>query len=94
MPPAEMVASEAGKMVGLAAGGWLVMFGKKGPVNGEVVYRARKAPAEHLVVDLTRGGRYKISGPAARAKTLTAGREGVLQFRVDKPGEVKITPVK
>ena len=90
-PPAEMIAAAGRKMVGVRTGGWLVMFGRKGPVTGEVVYRDPGKATRHLVVDLQRNVRYRVAGITGGPQTLTASLEGVLQFRIDEPSEVKIT---
>ena len=92
MPAAEMITAEGEKMVGLAVGGWLVMFGKKGEVAGEVSYRAPAGRCEHLVVDLKRGGKYKVTGIWGGDKELAASNEGTLRFATEKEGIVKLLP--
>ncbi len=94
MPPAEMVTAEGEKMLGVAAGGWLVMFGKKGEVKGDISYKAPAGKTEHLIVDLKRGAKYRVSGIAGGAKELTASKEGTLRFATDKAGNAKLTPTK
>jgi len=90
MPAAQMVESKGHKMVGLSAGKWVVMFGRKGEVQGEVSYRTPDGKTEHLVVDLKRGGRYKVSGITGGDREMTASKEGVLQFATDKKILVRI----
>jgi len=92
MPPAEVVAGKGDRMIGLFVGGWLVMFGKKGEVEGEVSYKAPKGKTEHLVVDLKRGARYTVSGLAGGAKEMTASPEGTLRFATDGGRVVKLAP--
>jgi hypothetical protein len=90
MPPAEMVTARDGKMVGLAVGGWLVMFGRKGQVGRQVVYQAPAGRTEHLAVDLKRGARYIVSGPGDGANRVTASGEGTLRFATEGPGTVQL----
>ena len=94
MPPAEMIAAKDEKMIGLVAGGWLVLFGKKGEVDGEVSYTAPKGKTEHLVVDLKREAKYKVSGIAGGERELTASKEGVLRFATDHEATVRLAPVE
>jgi len=94
MPPAEMVAEKADKMIGLAVGGWLVMFGKKGEVDGVVRYEGPKGRTEHLVVDLKRGARYTVAGIAGGERTITASKEGVLRFTSEVGGSITLTPAE
>ncbi len=94
MPPAEMVAAEGGKMLGLAADGWLVMFGKKGQVDGHISYEAPNGKFEHLVVDLERSARYRVSGIAGGEKAMTASREGTLRFATEGRASVRLAPLK
>ncbi|KKL19072.1 hypothetical protein LCGC14_2469160, partial [marine sediment metagenome] len=94
MPPSRMIASDGGKMVGVTMAGWVVMFGRKGEVAGPVSYAAPAGKVEHLVVDLKRGGKYRVSGAAGGAATLTAGKEGTLRFATAAAGAVKLTPLQ
>ncbi len=91
---ATLITAEGEKMLGLASKGWLVMFGKKRAVKGEVVYKAPKGKTEHLVVDLKRGAKYKVSGIAGGAKEMAVSKEGVLRFATEKAGTVKLVPVE
>lgn len=81
------------KMVGLAAAGWLVLFGARGEVDGEVSYEAPKEPTDHLIVDLKRGAKYRASGIAGGELALTASPEGTLRFHTEATGRVKLTPL-
>jgi hypothetical protein len=94
MPPATMLASAGEKMVGLAVGGRLVMFGRRGEVAGEVRYEAPSGECEHLLVDLKRGARYTLTGIPGGPKVMNASREGVLQFATGQRGVVTLAPVK
>ena len=94
MPPAEMVTAKDEKMIGLVADGWLVMFGKRGTVAGEVSYKAPAGKTEHLVVDLKRGAKYRVAGITDGEKGLTASKEGTLRFATDKADAVTLTPEK
>lgn len=91
-PPAEMVAAEGEKMLGVAVGGWLVLFGRKGEVEGEVRYKAPAGATEHLVAGLKRGGKYRVTGPAGGAAELTASKEGVLRFATEGEAAVRLSP--
>ncbi len=94
MPEAGMVESAGKDMVGLAVGGWLVMFGRKGAVKGEVVYKAPKGKTEHLVVDLKRGAKYAVAGIAGGKKEMTTSSQGTLRFATEGAGSVKLAPVE
>ena len=94
MPPAEMVTAEDAKMIGVSVGGWLVMFGKKGTVAGPVSYKAPAGKTEHLVVDLNRGAKYRVTGITGGERGLTASKEGTLRFATDKADAVTLTPEK
>ena len=94
MPPAEMAAEKGDKMVGLAAAGWLVMFGRKGEVAGEITYTAPQGKTEHLLVDLKRDAAYTVTGIAGEAKEIITGKEGTLRFTTQKKGTVTLTPVE
>jgi heparin/heparan-sulfate lyase len=94
IPPAEMVTAEDEKMVGLAVGGWLALFGKKGEVVGDVSYQAPKGATEHLIVDLKRGAKYTVSGVAGGAEKMAASDEGTLRFATQGRAVVKLTPVE
>jgi heparin/heparan-sulfate lyase len=94
MPASEMVESSDGNMAGVVSQGWLVMFGKKGEVAGEVSYKAPKNKTEHLVVDLKRGGKYQVSGIVGGKKLMTASKEGTLRFRSEAEGTIHISPRK
>jgi len=92
--PAAMVASEDDAMVGLTAGGWLVLFGRKGRVEGPIRYTAPEGKIEHLLVDLPPGARYRATGTAAAPADLTVGPEGVLRFATKKAGAVTLTAAR
>ena len=94
MPPVEMVKTEGGKMVGLSLSGWLVLFGEKGEVAGEVRYETPEGKTEHLVVDLKREVTYRVTGVAAEAKELPASKEGTLRFTTQGKGTVTLMPVE
>jgi len=90
MPSSETVESQGGNMVGLESQGWLIMFGKRGEVDGEVSYRTPEGKTEHLIVDLKRGAQYTVSGITGGRKAITASKEGTLRFGTDRAGTVKI----
>ena len=94
MPAAEMVNADGGKMIGLSASGWLVMFGKRGEVEGEISYKAPKDRTEHLVVDLKRGTKYAVTGIAGEPKEMTASKEGTLRFATEGAGAVRLAPAE
>ncbi len=94
MPPAEMVEAENRKMVGVLVGEWLVMFGRKGEVEGEVSYKAPKERIENLVVDLKRGRKYRVTGIVGGEKMMTVSPEGTLRFVTLGSGEVKLIPME
>ena len=81
-------------MIGLAVGGWAVLFGRKGEVAGQVQYTAPAGRTEHLVADLRRGARYKLDGGDGRLQELTVSAEGTLRFATRQAGLVKLTPVE
>ena len=93
MPKAELIVSDDKKMVGISVGGWVVMFGKAGEVDGTVRYRSL-GKAKHLVVDLMRGVKYKVSGVEGGSKVIKASEEGCLHFTTAEPGIVTLTPMK
>ena len=94
MPRAEMITAEREKMVGLRVGRWLVMFGQRGEIGGEVRYTAPQGKTEHLVVDLKRGAAYRVTGLADAAQVMAASKEGALRFRTVKAGPIKLEPVE
>ncbi len=94
MPPAETIESEDRKMVGLWSGGWLVLFGRTGPVEGDVAYRVSGGEIQHLVADLQRNAPYRISGSAEGAQVKTASPEGTLRFGTRASATVRIEPVR
>jgi hypothetical protein len=89
-----MVTAQDGKMVGLRVGGWLVMFGAKGVVEGAVTYPSPAGTTEHLVVDLKRGTTYAVSGAAGGDRRRTASGEGTLRFTTRARGAVTLTPTE
>jgi hypothetical protein len=91
VPKGRAVLDAAGKMRGLAVGKWVVLFGLKGAVEGEVRYRAPAGATRHLVLDLARGARYALSG-AGKERTLGAGEEGVLDFQAPGGSTVVLHP--
>jgi heparin/heparan-sulfate lyase len=92
-PTGAVVTDTGGKMKGLSIGNWVVMFGLKGSVDGDVSYQARAGATRHLVLDVARGGRYALTG-AGGEKTLTAGPEGVLDFTAPAGASVTLRPMK
>ncbi len=92
VPASSLVASEDGSMTGLAVGGWAVMFGTKGEVKGPVSYKAPAGATRHLVVDLVRGAKYKVSGLTGGDRKMSASKEGVLHFKTAAGAAVKLTP--
>jgi hypothetical protein len=92
LPPAGMVTAEGGRMVGLAVGGWVVLFGATGEVDGELSYQAPDGRNEHLLADLRRGAKYKVSGIAGGDRELAASAEGTLRFATEKTGVVRLSP--
>jgi hypothetical protein len=92
MPAAEKIESKDGKMVGAAVGGRLVMFGRRGTIEGEVSYRTPKGKTEHLIVDLNPGDKYFVTGTGEGKNEMTASREGTLRFSANGPGAVRLTP--
>ena len=83
VPKGQVIADATGAMQGLAVGTWVVMFGLKGPVEGEIRYRAPAGVTRHLVLDLKRGARYTVSG-AGENRAATVSAEGALYF--EAPG--------
>jgi hypothetical protein len=94
MPHTEKIVSEHHKMVGVSMGGKLVMFGRKGKVDGDVSYHAPVGRIEHLIVDLKRGGRYLVTGSVQGKNEMNASKEGTLRFTTGDSVIVRITPVK
>jgi len=94
MPPAEMIEVENRKMVGVLVGGWLVMFGRRGEIEGEVSYKAPKGRIEHLLVDLQRGRNYRVSGVASGEQVMIVSPEGTLRFVTLESGTVRLTPTE
>jgi len=92
MPAAEMVTEADGRMVGLTVGGWLVMFGKKGEVDGAVTYAAPAGKTEHLVVDLERERRYRVTGSADEERLRRVSTEGTLRLSTAGPATVRLAP--
>lgn len=93
IPPAIMIEAENRKMVGLSVQGWLVMFGRKGEVNGEISYLSPSAHSEHLVVDLLRDRKYLVSGIEGGETEISTNSEGTLHFATSGAGSVKLTPL-
>lgn len=93
-PLMEKVESKNREMFGVSVGGKLVMFGRKGQVDGEISYRAPKGKIEHLIVDLKCGGRYSVTGPTEKENQMTASGEGTLRFTTDGVVSVRVTPVR
>jgi hypothetical protein len=79
-------------MSGLSTGGWAVLFGLKGPVVGEVAYRAPSGRAENLVVDLQKDAAYNVSGIEGGSRRMTASAEGTLRFATSGSVSVRISP--
>jgi len=94
MPRAEMVQADGGKMIGVAVGGWVVMFGSKGRVEGEVSYRTPDAGTEHLVVDLPPGTHFTVTGVANGPRVMTSTKEGTLRFTAAGGAAVAIKPME
>ncbi len=94
MPPAEMVESENRDMVGVSVGGWLVMFGRKGEVKGDVSFRAPGGKTENLVVDLLQGRKYRVTGIVGGEQEMTVSQEGSLRFVSPGPGMVRLVPLE
>lgn len=94
MPAAELIESEDGKMTGLSTGGWVVLFGRNGSTQGEVVYRAPGGRVENLVVDLGKGVPYNVSGIQGGARRMISSSEGTLRFASGGPITVRISPAK
>jgi hypothetical protein len=92
MPPARMVKADDDKMTGVQVGGWLVLFGTRGEVEGEVSYRAPAGKTANLLVDLKRGATYEVDTGAGGDQRLTASTEGVLRFDTQGAERVRITP--
>ena len=92
IPPASMITAAGDSMIGLAVDGWLVLFGQKGEVAGEIEYAAPPGKTEHLAVDLRRGAKYKLDGNVDGPKELTVSKEGSLRFATRDAGPVKLTP--
>jgi len=93
-PAAEMVTAKDNKMVGVAVGGWLVMFGRTGMVDDDVSYMAPAKKTEHLVVDLKQGAKYKVSGTSSGEKEITSSKEGTLRFATEGGCTVKVVPTE
>ncbi|MFO7899300.1 MAG: hypothetical protein R6V58_09590, partial [Planctomycetota bacterium] len=91
-PPAEMVVARGRRMIGLHVAGWLLMFGRKGELDGPVAYRAPAGRTEHLVVDLKRGANYKVGGIADEPQEMAVSDEGTLRFATDGAADVTLTP--
>jgi hypothetical protein len=94
MPVAELIEAENQKMVGLSTGGWIVLFGRTGQVQGEVVYPAPKGKVEHLLTDLSRGSTYQVTGANGGTQKMTASPEGTLRFLSSGPTTIRIKPVE
>jgi hypothetical protein len=92
-PEGTLVPVAAGAMKGIALRNWVVLFGEKGTVRGEVRYRAPAGSRRHLVLDLLRGATYKLTGPGGE-KTVTASKEGALHFEAPAGAAVTLKPVK
>lgn len=92
MPTAEKIESKNHRMLGVAVGGTLVMFGRSGMVDDEVSYSVPKGIINHLIVDLKPGTRYLVAGTAQGENKITASEEGTLRFAVNGPATIKLTP--
>lgn len=92
MPASEMIEADGREMVGVSVGGWLVLFGRKGQIEGEVSYRSPKGRTENLVVDLKPGARYRVEGVAGGETELMVGREGTLRYRTQGATTVRLRP--
>lgn len=94
MPVAQIIKSEGQKMVGLFSGGWIVLFGQNGTVQGEVVYQIPQGRIEHLLADMNRGAAYNVTGIDGKTHKIAASSEGILRFASNGQGTVRITPVE
>lgn len=90
MPAAKVTESEGQNMVGLSTSGWIVLFGRTGPVQGKVVYNVSEGKAENLVCDLSRGAVYNVTGTDGGIRKMTASLEGTLRFVSGSPGKIRI----
>jgi hypothetical protein len=89
-PASQLVEDTSRQAVGAALPGWVVIFGRKGRLSGEVSYPSPAGRTRHLVLDLPPGAKCALKSPAG-AKQLTASKEGVLDFVSTGAGKVTIT---
>jgi hypothetical protein len=85
------VSEEDGKATGLGLGKWVVLFGRKGMVEGDLSYQAPPGATRHLILDAVRNARYVLSGAGGK-RELTASAEGVLDFRTAPGARVTLDP--
>jgi len=88
-PPSKTVIADD-KMTGAIVGGWVLLFGTKGEVIGEIAYQAPPGKMANLVVDLERGKRYEIIEESGKKRAMVASSEGVLRFDTVSSGRVRL----
>jgi len=93
-PATEMIRSKDNIMTGIAADGWLVLFGTMGEVKGEVTYITPKGEYQNLIVDLKRNAKYAVAVGSGGSSIMTSSREGVLFFKTDRSATVSMKPVE
>ncbi len=90
MPPIAKIESINGEMIGASVDDWLVLFGRRGHVGGDVTYSAPEGKTNHLVVDLKRNAKYKICGIVGGNIEKFTSQEGTLHFSTDLSTKVKL----
>jgi hypothetical protein len=94
IPPARLVASADGQMLGAMVADRLALFGRDGQVAGAVRYDASglSSPTYHLVVDLLPNTRYQVTVNGAPQSEQT-DEHGLLAFETsDSDVSVTVTP--
>jgi hypothetical protein len=94
IPPARLVAADAGRMLGATVADRLVLFGRDGQVGTEFHYLAGglPTPTRHVLVDLLPGAAYRVTVNGWEEQHQT-DEHGVLSFETWEPEvSVQVTP--
>jgi len=95
LPPAATLRAEGEKAVGISVGSWAVLFCRRtSEIAGELAYKAPAGARRHLVCDLARSTKYRLSGAGGASREVTSSAEGALEFQAPGAATIKLTPVK
>ncbi|MCX7590843.1 MAG: heparinase II/III-family protein, partial [Kiritimatiellae bacterium] len=92
VPPARLVTSRGGKMAGVTADEWVIMFGAAGEVTDSFEFEVPSSGMKCLVTDLPPGKLYTVSGTYGGDREIVASSEGTLRFETASRGVIKVIP--